>query len=379
MLSTPKAEGEFGLIARYFTRTGRPERAILGVGDDCALLAPARGALAVSTDMLLQGRHFFSDAEPESLGHKALAVNLSDLAAMGATPKAFTLALALPAMDDAWLSAFSRGLFALADQFQCELVGGDTTRGPLNVCITVLGEVDPMRALRRDGARAGHDLWVSGCLGGAAWAVAHRQSTGGWMRPAAMPPAHFDAALQALHRPMPRIELGLALQGVASAAIDLSDGLVGDLSHVLQRSAHAAGEPLVAQIELTRLPMHPVLTGLSSETQYPLVLAGGDDYELLFAASPVHRPVLAMLGDRLGLRLVRIGVIDAAQPATDVVDARAAQSQGSLTNAIGVSSCAPKAPLSADPSSRIRLIDAGGHRVHLDLQAHDHFLTGGEP
>jgi thiamine-monophosphate kinase len=338
-----QGSGEFGLIARHFTRTGRPGRALLGVGDDCALLEPARGALAVSTDMLLEGRHFFADVAPESLGHKALAVNLSDLAAMGASPVAFTLALALPELDDAWLAAFARGLFALADEHRCELVGGDTTRGPLNVCITVMGEVDPAQALRRDGARAGDDLWVSGCLGGAAWAVAHRQDSGGWIRPATVASADFDSALQALHRPQPRLVLGLALRGLASAAIDLSDGLAGDLHHVLTRSSEAAGESLAARIDLPRLPLHDVLAGLPHKAQYQLALAGGDDYELLFSAAPQHRSTLTTLGERLGVPLVRIGAIDGA-------------------------------PI-ADETPRLRLIDAQGQTVGLALQAHDHFLT----
>jgi len=312
------------------------------------LLAPVRGALAVSTDMLLEGRHFFADVDPESLGHKALAVNLSDLAAMGASPKAFTLALALPAVDEAWLTAFSRGLFGLADEYRCELVGGDTTRGPLNLCITIMGEVDPSLALRRDGARAGHDLWVSGNLGGAAWAVAHRQSRGDWARPAALASTRFEAALLALHRPQPRIALGRALLGVASAAIDLSDGLAGDLHHVLQQSSASAGQPLAARVDLTALPMHPVLRGLSPEVQYRFALAGGDDYELLFTASSEHRATLQAIADRLGLPLARIGAIE-------------------------------EAASSLEKTPRLRWIDACGQAVTLALQAHDHFLTPSSP
>ena len=163
--------GEFELIRRFFERPTDSGRALLGIGDDCALLAPDDdGVLAVSTDMLVAGRHFFDDVDPEALGHKALAVNLSDLAAMGARPRAFTLALALPQADEAWLGGLARGLFTLADAHGCELVGGDTTRGPLNLCITVMGSVPPEQALRRDRARAGDDLWVSGTLGAAAWA-----------------------------------------------------------------------------------------------------------------------------------------------------------------------------------------------------------------
>ncbi|MFZ9407386.1 MAG: thiamine-phosphate kinase [Burkholderiaceae bacterium] len=338
--------GEFDLIARHFTRTDPKGVALLGVGDDCALLKPARGALAVSTDMLLEGRHFFPEVDPQALGHKALAVNLSDLAAMGARPVAFTLALALPTVDDAWLAGLARGLFTLADAHGCELIGGDTTRGPLALCLTVMGEVEPDLALRRDGAHDGDDLWVSGSLGGAAWAVAHRQATGGWARPASVESTCFESAIDRLHRPQPRVSLGLALLGLASAAIDLSDGLAGDLGHVLKRSSEARGHELEALIELERLPLHAVLAGLPEEHRWRLALAGGDDYELLFTAPASRRSALNALGDRLGLDLTRIGRIqrlqDEAQPAN--------RQAGGL-----------------------RLIDRTGRLVPMQLQAHDHF------
>jgi thiamine-monophosphate kinase len=305
-----RGPGEFELIARFFAREGRPGRALLGIGDDCALLAPdPEGAIAVSTDMLVEGRHFFSDVDPAALGHKALAVNLSDLAAMGARPTGFTLALALPAVDERWLAAFAGGMFALADAHGCELVGGDTTRGPLNVCITVFGAVPPETALRRDRARPGDDVWVSGELGAAAWAVARRLSTdGAGPEGAAETPR---VARERLDRPEPRVALGLALRGVADAAIDLSDGLAGDIGHVLGRSASAHGAALGATLTWPAVPVHPVLAGLADARRVALALSGGDDYELLFTGHPDRRADIAAIGRTLGLKLSRIGRIDA--------------------------------------------------------------------
>ena len=219
--------GEFDLIARYFTRPVR--RAVLGVGDDCALLQPRAGIqLAISSDMLVEGRHFFAGTDAYRLGHKALAVNLSDLAACGAQPVAFTLALALPRVDEPWLQAFSSGLLALADAHGCELIGGDTTQGPLNICITVFGEVPAGQALLRSGARAGDDLYVSGHLGDARLAL---ECLLGHL---ALPPALLAPAQQRLEAPTPRVALGQALRGIASAALDVSDGLLGDLGHLLR-------------------------------------------------------------------------------------------------------------------------------------------------
>lgn len=309
--------GEFELIRRHFVRADGPRRARLGIGDDGALLdAPPGESLAVSTDMLVEGRHFFPDVAPDALGHKALAVNLSDLAAMGARPLGFTLALALPAADDAWLAAFARGLFELADAHDCELVGGDTTRGPLNLCVTVFGSVPAAVALRRDGARVGDDLWVSGTLGAAAWSVACRQQSLAIM-PAvttgALRPGHAQALAHAQHRldrPQPRVALGLALRGLASAAIDLSDGLAGDLAHVLERSAIAAATPLGARIDWPAVPADPVLGALPDPLRAELALAGGDDYELLFAAPVDRRAAVVAAGAASGLTLSRIGRIE---------------------------------------------------------------------
>lgn len=272
---------EFDLIARFFSRPAA--NAVLGVGDDCALLTPTPGhTLAVSTDMLVAGRHFFPDADPEALGHKALAVNLSDLAAMGATPRWALLALALPAADEAWLAAFSRGLYTLADVHGVALVGGDTTRGPLNISITVLGEVAADKALRRDAAQVGDDIWVSGELGGAALALAH-------LKGEIDLGIHAEACLQRLHRPTPRLALGRALSGVAHAAIDISDGLLADLAHILERSG------VGAEIELSRLPLAPAFAAFP-ERVVSCALAGGDDYELCFTAPENLRDHIEALG-----------------------------------------------------------------------------------
>jgi thiamine-monophosphate kinase len=302
--------GEFELIRTFFDR-GPARRVELGIGDDCALLrsGPRGAALAVSTDMLVGGRHFFDDVDPAALGHKALAVNLSDLAAMGAAPLGFTLALALPSADEAWLRAFAAGMFALADRHDCELVGGDTTRGPLNVCITVFGELPAAAALRRDRAEPGDDLWVSGELGGAAFAVRERESG------RLLAPGH--PCRQRLERPAPRIELGLALRHLARAAIDLSDGLLGDLGHVCERSR------VGAEVDWAAVPADPALVGLPQPRQAELALAGGDDYELLFTAAPENRAALAAISRRLGLRLTPIGRITAGS-AVRVLDARGA-------------------------------------------------------
>ena len=273
--------GEFDLIARYFTRAA--VRAALGVGDDCALLDIPQGQqLAVSTDMLVEGRHFMLGADPLDLGHKALAVNLSDLAAMGAEPLAFTLALALPKADAAWLEAFSAGLLALADTHGIELVGGDTTKGPLNLCITVMGLVPPRCALRRDAAREGDLVWVSGTPGDARLALGSIRAE--WNLAA----EDLDLMRARLDRPSPRIALGLALRGIARAAIDISDGLLGDLGHVLHASR------VGARIAVDDVPASAVMRSQPVERRRICQLAGGDDYELLFTA-PVerHEAVLA--------------------------------------------------------------------------------------
>ena len=313
--------GEFDLIARYFTRPTR--RAALGVGDDCALLSPGPGMqLAISSDMLVEGRHFFADADPEELGHKALAVNLSDLAASGAQPLAFTLALALPEADEAWLAAFARGLFALADAHGCELIGGDTTRGPLNICITVLGEVAQGDALRRGGAQAGDEVWVSGAPGQARLALGALR--GEWP----LADAVLAAVRPRLERPTPRVALGRALRGLATSCIDVSDGLLGDLAHVLDASrvgasveADTASRLIAASANGPDASAAFDPDALTPRQRRQCALAGGDDYELLFTA-PVkrHAQVLAAAA-RAGVRATRIGRIELA-PGVRVRDAQ---------------------------------------------------------
>ncbi len=291
--------GEFDLIAKYFTR--RVTRAVLGVGDDCALLAPAPGTqLAVSSDMLVEGRHFLSTVAPDRLGHKALAVNLSDLAACGATPVAFSLALAMPRVDERFLEGFARGLLALADAHGCELIGGDTTQGPLNLCITVFGEVPQGQALLRSGARAGDDLYVSGTLGDARLALEVFRGT------VALDGAAFERVRVAMEQPQPRIALGLALRGVASSAIDLSDGLLGDLAHVLQRSG------VGAELQVDAVPRSAVLGALPEALQRECTLAGGDDYELLFSAAPGAAARVAAAARAAQVPVTRIGRLSAA-------------------------------------------------------------------
>lgn len=293
---------EFDLIKQYFVRQ-RAGRAVLGIGDDCALLAPSPGMqLAISSDMLVENRHFFAGADPLALGHKCLAVNLSDLAAMGARPVAFTLALSLPGADPAWLAGFSAGLFALADQFGCELIGGDTTKGPLNICITVFGEVAPGHALRRSAARPGDDIWISGSLGDARLALA------GYREEFALDAADLQAAAARMHMPSPRVALGLALAALplAHAAIDISDGLVGDLGHIL------AASQVGATLDADALPAGPVLARQGRDLRRRFCAAGGDDYELCFTAPAASREAVLAAGRASGTAVTRVGTIEAA-------------------------------------------------------------------
>ena len=297
--------GEFDLIRRFFQRPAA-DGVEVGVGDDCAVLVPTPGMhWLVSSDMLVEGRHFLSTVDPVRLGHKALAVNLSDLAACGATPRGFTLALALPRVDEAWLTGFAEGLWALANASGCPLVGGDTTQGPLNLCITVFGEAPPGQALLRRGARVGDEIWVSGRLGDARLALEVFRGR------VALGAAEFEQARAAMERPTPRLALGQALRGIATAALDVSDGLLGDLGHILAASG------VGARIDVDALPRSAVLAAQPSALQRECLLAGGDDYELVFTA-----PAGARLPD-VGVPLTRIGRIEAA-PGLRVVDAQGA-------------------------------------------------------
>ncbi|RPI47653.1 MAG: thiamine-phosphate kinase [Betaproteobacteria bacterium] len=288
---------EFELIARYFTRPVK--RAVLGVGDDAALLRVGKGMeIAVSTDMLVCGTHFVAGADPRKLGHKSLAVNLSDMAAMAAVPRSVFLSLALPKAEPAWLRAFSAGFLALARAHGAELVGGDTTRGPLNICVTIMGEVPRGRALRRDHARAGDDVWVSGALGTAAIGLAHQQGRVQLSR------AEAARCMRALEQPQPRVELGIALRSIAHAAIDVSDGLAADLGHICERSS------LGADVWIDRIPRARVLGRLAQpEIVEQALIAGGDDYELCFTAPVRRRADVAALSRRLRLPLTRIGAM----------------------------------------------------------------------
>src|SRR5450830_1870260 len=284
---------EFDLIKQYFVRpaTARTHRAALGIGDDCALLTPTPGMqTAISSDMLVEGRHFFAGADALKLGHKSLAVNLSDLAAMGARPVAFTLALALPAADRDWLCGFSAGLFALADAHGCELIGGDTTKGPLNICITVFGELKPGHALRRSAAQAGDELWISGTLGDARLALA------GYRGEVALNQSEQQASAVRMHTPTPRVALGMLLaeQQLAHAAIDISDGLVGDLGHILKMSG------VGATLDVDALPAGPVLATRDTALRRAYTAAGGDDYELCFTAPAASRATIAALAVSCG-------------------------------------------------------------------------------
>jgi thiamine-monophosphate kinase len=315
---------EFELIARHFTRPVR--HTVLGVGDDGAIVRPAAGMdLVVSTDMLVGGTHFLQDTDPEALGWKALAVNLSDLAAMGAQPRWAVVAAALPAPDEAWIAAFARGFFAAADAFDVDVIGGDTTRGPLNLAPTVFGEVPQGQALTRAGARAGDELWVSGAPGRAALGLAHLQGR-----------TRLDLAAQAdcsaaLLRPQPRVALGLALRGLAGACIDVSDGLLADIGHILERSG------LAAEIEFARLPRAALDACADAELARSCLIAGGDDYELAFTAPPAQHEKIEALARKLQLPLTPIGK--------------------TLAGAAG----------------QVRLLDAAGQPMPIVHRGYDHF------
>lgn len=334
---------EFELIARYFTRPSSAQKQFppmpwlrQGIGDDCAVLSWGPTALAITTDLLVEGTHFFSDVDPHALGHKALAVNLSDLAAAGAQPRCFFLALALPRVDEAWLAAFSSGLFALADEHQCVLAGGDTTRapaqgeaaGPITVCITALGQIEKGRALSRAAALAGDDLWVSGELGGAALALQWRRA-GTTDSIKALDSEQIQASMRRLERPQPRVLLGQALREKAHAAIDVSDGLLADLGHLCTRSE------VGATVHWQALPRAQALTGQPVTQQQICALAGGDDYELLFTAPTAARADIEAAARDARTPVTRIGVIT--------------------------------------HSREVVVLDDNGERIHLAQRGFDHF------
>lgn len=284
---------EFELIDRYFRRP--TQHTVLGVGDDGAIVRPSPGMeLVVSTDMLVAGTHFLADADPGDLGWKVLAVNVSDMAAMGAQPRWALLAAALPAATESWIEKFARGFFACADAFGIDVIGGDTTKGPRNFCVTIFGEVPAGTALLRSGAKPGDEVWISGHPGRAALALAHLQG-----RTTLGEPQLADC-LAALHRPQPRVALGLALRGIATAAIDVSDGLLADLGHILEASRMAA----------------KLKIGVSPEPtfQEACLLSGGDDYELAFTAPASRHADIEALSATFQLVLTCIGTIVAGAP-----------------------------------------------------------------
>ena len=288
---------EFELIRKYFTRSTR--QTPLGIGDDAALIAPAAGmALAVSADMLVAGTHFFPDANPFQVGWKSLSVNLSDMAAMGALPKWVTLAIALPTADEAWIEQFAAGFFACADKFQVDLIGGDTTRGRLTISIQIMGEVRANQVLLRSGAKAEDEIWISGKLGDAALALAGLQGR------YPLTEDELEACLPALHTPQPRVELGLLLNMMVHSAIDISDGLLADLGHILQASN------VGAEINLQHVPCSRVARERLTDPQVQqMVLAGGDDYELCFTAPVRNHAEIAKMATLIGVPLTRIGTI----------------------------------------------------------------------
>lgn len=289
--------GEFELIDKYFARP--TPSAVLGPGDDCALVQPTPGKqLAVTTDMLVAGTHFLPDTDPKNLGWKAMAVNLSDLAAMGAQPRWVTLAGALPVVDEPWIAKFAEGFFACAAEYGVDVIGGDTTKGPLNVCITAMGEVEPGHALRRDGAKVGDQIWISGRPGLASLGLAFLQGK------VKLPEPWPRLCVGALEKPRPRVALGLALNGIASAAIDVSDGLLADLGHIAERSGCAAAIKLV---QLPHLPKGDSYDADLRRIALECQLTGGDDYELCFTAPGTQSLSIAQIAATLELPLWNIG------------------------------------------------------------------------
>lgn len=294
---------EFNLIKQFFTRPS--PNTDLGIGDDAALIQVSAGhQLAISSDMSVSGTHFFHDADSHDIGWKALAVNISDMAAMGAQPKWATLSIALPEVNNDWLGAFTKGFFECAQAFNVDLIGGDTTRGPLNISVTIMGEAPIGKALKRSNVQDGDDIWVSGALGHAALGLAHLQKT------ITLDQDEEQVCLQSLHKPMPRVNLGLALRNIAHSCIDISDGLLADLRHQLNAS-NTATPKIGASLQLENMPCLPSIhKRLQTPSVQQAILAGGDDYELCFTASPAQRETVVALSEQLNLRLTRIGNIN---------------------------------------------------------------------
>jgi len=304
MSSHSKPLGEFDLIDRFFKtgadslHTSADPAIALGIGDDCALIKPSSNEeIAITSDMLVEGRHFFAEADPEPLGRKALAVNLSDLAAMGARPVGFTLAIALPKVDEAWLKSFSQGLFATAQEYSCPLIGGDTTAGPLTISITALGSIPSGKAIRRSGAKVGDEIWVSGSIGDA------RLTLAALRHEINLPKEDLQQVEHRMHQPSPRIELGMQLRDIASAALDISDGLLGDLNHILMQSQ------VSAQVDLDKIPKSSTLQKQDISIQNLFAACGGDDYELCFTAHPSQHEKIQAISKSLNLPLSMIGKI----------------------------------------------------------------------
>ncbi|MEJ1339615.1 MAG: thiamine-phosphate kinase [Candidatus Sedimenticola sp. (ex Thyasira tokunagai)] len=299
-LSSPMALSEFELIRSYFSHTGsRRNDVLLGVGDDCALLQPPSGMqLAVSIDTLVEGVHFFPNTDPESLGHKTLAVNLSDLAAMGAQPAWVTLALTLPRSDPSWLEGFSRGFADLAERYGVQLIGGDTTSGPLNISVQVHGFVEPAKALHRDAAQPGDLIYVTGTLGDAGLALL--QAQGRYALNAAVEELKLH-----LEKPEPRINVGIAVAGIAAAGIDISDGLLSDLGHICRASG------VGATLQLTQIPLSAAVAAYIEESgDWTVPLAAGDDYELCLTVPDHRREVFESLASDMDVELTLIGRVE---------------------------------------------------------------------
>lgn len=286
---------EFNLIQQYFTRPTRQTN--LSVGDDAALISLQDGMeLAISADMLVAGTHFFINCDAFLLGWKSLAVNISDMAAMGASPKWVTLAIALPDINHDWLSEFSRGFFACADHFKVDLIGGDTTRGPLTISVQIMGEVLKGKAIKRSGANANDDIWVTGALGSSALGLAHLKNK------VDLTGKILENSLLALHKPTPRIEVGLKLQNIATSCIDISDGLLADLGHILKASN------LGATLDLQAIPCLEYLHERLNDTEYQqFILAGGDDYELCFTAPKMYQQAIMAISQALDVPISRVG------------------------------------------------------------------------